>query len=591
MRIYPVIDFLETEICFLAEVDIKGTTYRFSSFPIELDNDGGGQTFYEGKLSDPDFNQELLEVGQIKLSSNSMSMGLVFPFNVARKQMLGVGIDNALVTLYFVTIKRGNPEQTYEERIAFFRGVIREPVYGHPNADEGYVEFSIENEIYVNDSSMLRALNGDLTLFDNFQFSREFFVGAGAIEDIINPAGLMLANDYHQGKTIPAIIGSPGETDRIDGTSITYPATPAYIAAVDLGAAPHPNIFVLLAGHTVDAATVTVQDNKGNIVTTRPVYNGVGQKGEIYAYTYFDNQTIDFDQSDSGLQYFVRWTDGGGAISPFAGGALERGGDLLTWALESLKIDYDREAFAAVRPVLNEYVFAGYINDISIKIYEFIQKYVIPFLPVTLSTGARGVYPVIDHRNTELFMTPRATITADELFERITPVTPRESEIVNDLVVQYASGFARTIQMSSWGNISANVEGNEYKGVVQIRASRLEGVNAPYEIISPYCIISQQRYGVQSSVIALDYVHDRDTAIKIGLDHIRRKSLPEKTCTYRAAFSYGYLMIGDVIDLTDSDISLSNSTVQIVGKQYDGASWLYAIMYQENPIDNIRVTA
>lgn len=45
MRVYPVIDFLETEICFLAEVDIKGTIYKFSSFPIELDNNGGGQTF------------------------------------------------------------------------------------------------------------------------------------------------------------------------------------------------------------------------------------------------------------------------------------------------------------------------------------------------------------------------------------------------------------------------------------------------------------------------------------------------------------------------------------------------------------------
>ena len=469
MRVYPVIDFLETEICFLAEVDIKGTIYKFSSFPIELDNNGGGQTFYEGRLSDPDFRQELLEVGQIKLSSNSMSMGLVFPFNVAQKQMLGVGIDNALVTMYFVTIKRGIPEQTYEDRIAFFRGVIREPVYGHPNADEGYVEFSIDNEIYVNDTSMLRALNGDLTLFDNFQYSREFFLGGGQIEDVVNTDGLLLANDYHQGKTVPAVIGSPGKTDRIDGTSINYAATPGYVAAVDFFVGPNPNVFLIIAGHTVDAPTVTVQDNRGNKLTGRTVFNGVGQKGEIFAYVFFDNTVIDFDANNDSVQYFVRWVDGGGAISPFSGGALERGGDLITWALDSLRIDYDKEAFAAVRPVLNEYIFAGYINDISIQTYEFLQKYVIPFLPVTLSTGARGIYPVIDHRNTELFMTPRATITTDALFERITPVTPRDSEIVNDLVVQYASGFAQTVQMNSWG-YGASVEGNDYKGIIQIRA-------------------------------------------------------------------------------------------------------------------------
>ena len=66
--------------------------------------------------------------------------------------------------------------------------------------------------------------------------------------------------------------------------------------------------------------------------------------------------------------------------------------------------------------------------------------------------------------------------------------------------------------------------------------------------------------------------------------------LPEKVCTYRASFSFGFLAVGDVIELTDADIGLSQSKVQIVGKTYDGAAWLYDIMYQENPIDNQRVT-
>lgn len=588
MRVYPVIDFLETEICFIAEVNLYGTVHRFSSFPIELNNAAGGQTFYNGKLSDPDFNQQLMEIGQIKISSNTMSMALVFPFNVAKKQMLGIGIENAAVTLYFVTIKRKKPEQTQEQRIAFFKGIIKDPIYGHPNGNEGYVEFSIENEIFVNDTSLLRALNGDLTLFDNFQYSQQFFLGGGPIEDIVDTSGLMLANDYHQGKTVPAVIGSPGQTDRIDGTSINYPATPAYVAAVDFFVGPNPNVFVIIAGHPVEATSVTMQDNRGNVLTNRTVFNGVGQKGEVFAYTFFDNTVIDFDPNNNSNQYFARWVNGGGAVSPFSGGALQGGGDIITWALESLRIDYDREAFAAVRPVLNTYIFAGYINDISIQIYEFLQKYIIPFLPVTLSNGARGIYPVIDHRNTELFINARTDIVAGPLFERITPVSPRDTEIVNDLVVQYASGFAYTTQNNNL--LTRSVEGNEYKGIVQIKAERLESVSAPYEIVSPYCIISQQRYGVQSSVIALDYVHDRNTAIKIGLDYIRRKSLPEKTCTYRAAFQYGYLMIGDIINLTDSDISLTISTVTIVGKQYDGASWLYDIMYQENPVDNERIS-
>ena len=304
MRIYPVTDFLETEICFLAEVDIRGTIYRFSSFPIEIDLDGGGVVFYPGLLSDPDFSQEILEVGQIKLSSNSMSMALVFPFNVAARQMLGTGIDNARVNLSYVTVKKGQVEQTYQEIIDFFQGVIREPVYGHPDSDPGYVEFTIENEIYVNDTSLLKAINGDLALFDNFPFSREVFEGAGQLENImIN--GILTAENLHTGKTVPAVIGEPGQTTKIDGSSISYPATPAYIIGADISATP-VEVFVVLAGHAVTASTITLQDNRGNISTSRTVYNGVGQQGQLFAYAFFQDTQLDFNVNDEGLQYFAR---------------------------------------------------------------------------------------------------------------------------------------------------------------------------------------------------------------------------------------------------------------------------------------------
>ena len=205
-----------------------------------------------------------------------------------------------------------------------------------------------------------------------------------------------------------------------------------------------------------------------------------------------------------------------------------------------------------------------------------------------MSTGAKGVYPVIDHRNTERFSSPDLSITTSPVFERISPVSPRESEIINDLTIQYASGFMHV--MGNNTGVLGTFEGNEYKGILYIRANRIENLEAQYAEVSPYCILSQQMYGLQRATIALDYVSDRDTAVKIGLDIIRRKAFPEKVCTYRAAFSFGHLLIGDVIELTDTDIGLSQSKVQIVGKRYDGASWLYDIMFQENPIDNIRVT-
>ena len=505
MRMYPLTDFLETEICFLAEVDLKGTTYRFSSFPVEVAFSSGGVVFFSGLLGDPNFSQELQEIGQIKLSTNTISMSLVFPFNIAERQMLGNGIDNAVVTLSYITIKRGVVQQTYEQIIDFFRGVIREPVYGHPNADQGYVEFSVENEIYVNDTSILKALNGDLVSFTNFPFTTGQFQGAGDILDI-KTEWLSNAVKFSLGKTIPAVIGSPGKTILINGDSMTYAGTPAYKVGV-LVDLPNPTLyFVLIAGHYCTADTITLQDNQGNVVTSRTVFNSTGASGQIFAYAIFNiNELAVTDLvDDRQFEYYVRWSgEGGGAISPYTGEELTKGGDLIVWCLESLRIDYDRQAFEAVRPVLNEYSFSGYINDISIKTYEFLQKYIIPFLPVTLSTGASGVYPVIDHRCTERFSSPRLSITTSPVFERISPVTPRQTEIINELVVQYASGFQSTLSVSATDkSTSFAIEGNEYKGILYIKADRIESLDTPYEIVSPYCILSQQIYGVQSSSLA-----------------------------------------------------------------------------------------
>ena len=117
MRVYPSIDFLETDICFLAEVDVLGTVYYFSSFPIVLPT-STGEILYQGGLSDPGFVQTLQEIGQVKLSQDSISMSLRFPFDVAKRQFLGKGVENAAVTISYVTTKSRQSQQTYEERIA-----------------------------------------------------------------------------------------------------------------------------------------------------------------------------------------------------------------------------------------------------------------------------------------------------------------------------------------------------------------------------------------------------------------------------------------------------------------------------------------
>ena len=588
MRVYPSIDFLETNICFLAEVDVFGTVYYFSSFPIVLSVSGGGEVLYTGGLSDPEYYQGLEEIGQIKLSQDSVAMSLRFPFDVARRQMLGKGIENAVVTISYVTTKKRKSEQTFDERIPIFKGIIREPVYGYPGLDSGTCDFSVENEIFVSDSSLLRMINQDLTTIGQGQFSRGNYEGGGLIESVISN-GLLSAEKKFEGKIVPAVIGSPGKTTRPDGTTTNYPSTPAYIIALDASSPPVQGYFVI-AGHPTEADTITFEDNNGNINFSVAVNQAPGAKGQVFSYVKVSANDIDIDVNKENLQYFCRWVGtGGGAISPYTGDTLSGGGDLLYWALSSLGVLFDRSAFESVRGLLNQYKFDGYINDPSIKIYEFLQKYIIPVLPVTIANGAEGLYPIIDWRLTDNF-SPRIEIETSEVFKRIKPVETRSTNIINDLTIQYASGFVRSLAPVDSGQIHQIAEGSEYHGTVYIRDKRNEDAALPYEIVSPYSIQSVQRYGRQEGTLSLEYVHDRDTAIKIGMDLIRRKALPEKRTQYQAAFSFGYLRLGDVISLTDPDLGLESAKVQIVGKTYDGAAWLYDVMYQETTIDLSRTT-
>lgn len=574
MRSLADFEYLSTDICFLLEVDIGGRTYRFSTFPISFEYQGDSIT-YEGLLDNPDISISLDEVGKIKLSQSSISMAVTFPFDVSMRQIQGKGIDRSACRLFYVTTKRKQPQQDFDEKIPLFSGIIVDPVYGYPRFSSGYVEFSLENTITSSDQSLLRRIVGENAFLAATQFSQEPY-RVGAFSAPVDPDGITEVIKPHLGKCSPVIIGSPGSIEEELGESYGFPSTPAYQIANQIS--PSNIGWYVIAGHPVAASTVDIYDNQGNLDTNKTVEQQVGSKGQVYSFIRITTPTS-LDQTftiNNDIEYWIRWDDGGGLVSPYdVGSALEGGGDLLVYLLDSIGADFDRQAFSSVRSLLNRYIFAGYINDGEIKGYQFIQQYIIPFLPVSLVAGATGLYPVIDHRLDDTYNNPRASIAASETFSRISPVSPSDNEIVNDLTVRFAPQ-------------GASSNNDTYRGVAVIRYERLEGVNAQYEIVSPYAIVSFQRYGRREQSISLEYVHDRSTAIRIGLDYIRRKALPEKRTSYRAAFSFGYLDVGDIISLSDSEIHLDEHRVQIVGKRYDGASWIYDILYQENPISERR---
>ena len=142
MRYYSADKYLDTDIVFLIEIEYIGRTYRFSSFPLTL-TDGDAQILYEGGLEDPAFDQELGRIGALQTSSSNVSLALTFPFNIAQRQIKGKGIERSRATLYYVLSKSGRIQQTQHQKIPIFSGVVTDPIYGHPDRELGYVEFSI----------------------------------------------------------------------------------------------------------------------------------------------------------------------------------------------------------------------------------------------------------------------------------------------------------------------------------------------------------------------------------------------------------------------------------------------------------------
>ena len=563
--------YLSTEIVFLCEIDYLGRTYRFSSYPLSL-MDNGSEIPFLGKMNDPGFEVSIDTIGGIKRQSSSVSLSLFFPHNVAQREMEGKTIERASARLFYVLSKNRVIQQNYAQKVYLFEGVITDPIYGHPEMDVGYVEFSIENQIVISDESLVRRVVGEGVFLESAAFSDVGAPRPFSFLPPLDPDNTIDVIEPHEGKVTPVVIGSPGSAKRINGSVINYGATPAYLLAYEnSGTLP---AWYVIAGHSVQAETVKFYDNKGNSEDNVTVREYITSRGQVYSFVILETGTT-IDRTfvvNNDLEYWIEWNDGGGLVSPDSGRALSGAGDIIIWCLNLLNVEYDRQAFRALRSILNEYKFDGYINNEETKIFSFLQDNIVKYLPISIVSGAKGLTPIYDNLSDSMLAPARIQVQEGPQFLRISPLNPETGqEIINDLTVRFAPR-----------------NNDNYTNTVRISYRRKEANAASYEMVSPYSVISKQRYGVREQSISLDYVSDRETAIRIAQNIIRGYSLPKKRIRYRADFSFGYLDLGDVIELTDTELGLSSHRCSIGAKRYDGASWLYDIIITTDPILNRR---
>ena len=560
-------DWIQTDIIWFLELEYLGMTFRFSSITMHLSDNDGKSFPYLGGLEDVSISQRMGTTGQISTQEDSIGIAITFPNrNISKEIYNGAILDGNKAKVGFVLVRGGQIAQSFEERQIVYSGFVTEPVYGYPNNPLGYVEFSIENKATYSEEPLLRVLLGENLYIEDVSMTPNANIGQTppfpVSDNIVNVA------DIHRGKVIPWVFGELNGVLRENNSETNIPISPAYVVAFDsTGAKP---CYYVVAGHATNATQVKLFNNLGD-ETTQPVSTFINSDNRTFSYTEIDGTVATFSNSvapNNDRQVWVEWISGAPFPNPFGNGDLKGGGDICLMLLQEITDAIDMEAWTALRPLLNEYEFGGYVNDDSITIFEWLQKNIVAYLPISIVNGPNGLKPVLDLFLDGASLRPRTVVTAGPNFFRNGPVSPANSseDIINYVMVRYAINGV-TNNPTARISVSNSIQPNPYLGYS----------------VSPISEISKRKYGTKRRILVLDYCYDWKTATRIANNIITTHGLIVHTIQYSAALEYGYLEIGDIIQITDDDLGYQNLKAQLISKEYFENRWLLGFKLDNNP--------
>ena len=548
---------------FLMEIEWAGKIWRFSEFPVVISSDNGDLQ-YTGGLEQFDYKESANFISQ-DLESNVVSAAVIFDgINLMEEWAKGRVLEGSSANFSYVVYRNGAVEQTHEERIVLMRGKIQEPQFGDPDEVDGWCALSIE----------LEPIDENRLLLD----SRKRIDNRFPLRDI----------DTSNSKPYPIIIGRPGRTVMTPPPppAAQHPrvvdqySTPAYcIQAWDFATSTF-DIRMMVAGHLVVDTEILIQDDAFQSVI-KPISSAIDINGNQYSYvTLVVGDVIalpgytltGISYYGKSREYWVRGWGAGGMPNPYGEGVLELAGDVCRWALDRSGQKIDPGAWANLSILLNRYKLAGYVNDTGITSWEWLAGNIIPLLPITVRAGPDGLRPVLNELNALSHVIPVLEIKIGDAEEFIQLSAIETHRSTGDLINRYTLNFAKSGHDQDYGN--------------HVRVTDVVYESA--DILSEYSILSVSRYGIKSASGNTDYVYDRDTAYMIALSKIRASAFPVMSIDISAPFHYGWLQIGDIIDVTADRLYLENHLMMVTGKVWEDGEWRLTLAFEDNPIQNER---
>lgn len=559
-------DYRDSYPVILLDLHYAGQTYRVASEPCEVITQAGDSLSYAGGL-DPVSVSETLGRLTVDTSSPTASIRCVLPIDVAAFVRAGHTLTRATADLWMAPVEAHAARlsvpvatTTAEDRWPLLSGVVRRPVYAVPGAPAGAIEFTLSSAPWATSPPIVPPA-ARITTATISNVSREAI-----------------------GKRYPTVRGAPGRLP--DGTGVA--GSPAYCikrtgADADL---------LLIAGHPVPDAAVTVVDEDGDTYFTSPVTTRDAY-GRTYAYVDVSAGTATTPAfSQKGQQYWIGWH-----LSDASSGDVI---DVLVWALQLTGETVDVPAWEAIRGRVPALQVATYISD-DVRAWEWVQRHILPMLPVSVRRGPAGLRPVI--YDTDL----RASAAVAHVEASSTPAYGgsgdwvavsgiAEQTDIEDMpaatVVRYAMDGQRNGPLSS---VSIDAQ----SGTWYTRAAAMrQGVDLSGYAFSPGATTvtvgggaPQTQAGDGAVELELPAVWDAATAAAIGLWRARAYSQSLSTRTYEAPWLWGWVQVGDTITITDPAVGWTRQVVAVNARAWGEGRWLFEVLIDSDAIRDGRTVS
>jgi hypothetical protein len=601
----------------LLDLDFGGQRLRLATAELDIASDEG-DLHYSGALQEVEYSQAM-ELLDSQLTQASVSIDAVLPADVPALVARGYPLEGVSGTL--ALWREGT---AYESRRVVLVGAVRDPEYGA--ADEP-VSFTLEDELWqseaqipspgldVNDNtwpdSWTTTYPGDASAFFNL------YVGSLTPEDL--------------GLAYPVVFGYPGRT-----RGLSYPAYEGSIAVHvsrdkgGLDADGYEGPYAVIAGHRVNADTVYAftesisnetwanatlppsrpqanafkiehwTDALGNVVAVLvghatgdsdagdTTVNGVevSTLGSDIAIPLNDESYRDSSDGNGGTLYipiYVGWydrtrTDEGGGMVGEDGEVVRGAGDVLTYLLRQTGLPVDAGRCAAAAGLLNGFKVDCAI-DARVKVWEWLQSNLLPLLPVSITTGAAGLFPVVWRFDaTSADAKFRLDADADPTIVRASRVKVDSSKVANRFRLNFCVN-RRTNNALQWRGLDASYSSSN----ASVRGSYI-------------CGVSQARYrtardsGIRDDEMTTSIIWDVATADAILDVRARAYALARRTVDYViSGEEYDALEVGDIVTLTHAEIGADDTVCLVRELQVDASGLVgVSLLLLEDPARDLR---